>query len=184
MSLASAALDRWQQLAPDNPVLGALSIHVDLRSGKLAPALAQAQRLLKQPKGWQAILPPLADTQIDHGATARLLIRSLLEHDQLPAEINAWLAFAGLARRLNDPALSQDIETKLIERFPIIVYLGAGAIAWTAGRMIAHDPLLGRLFDDRPWAGYALDELLIVAICGGGWLAQRRQEPSGGTPPG
>jgi len=118
MSLASAALDRWQQLAPDNPVPGALTIHVDLRRGKLPPALAEAQRLLKQPKGWQAILPPLADTQVDHGANARLLIRSLLEHDQLPAEINAWLAFAGLARRLNDPALSQDIETRLIARFP------------------------------------------------------------------
>jgi len=118
MGLASAALDRWQQLAPDNPVLGALTIHVDLRRGKLPPALAEAQRLLKQPKGWQAILPPLADTQVDHGVNARLLIRSLLEHDQLPAQINAWLAFAGLARRLNDTALSQDIETGLIARFP------------------------------------------------------------------
>ena len=31
---------------------------------------------------------------------------------------------------------------KLIERFPAIIYLGAAAIAWTAGRMIAHDHLL------------------------------------------
>jgi YjbE family integral membrane protein len=70
---------------------------------------------------------------------------------------------------------------KLIERFPIIVYLGAGAIAWTAGRMIAHDPLLGHVFDGRPWAGYALDALLVAGICGGGWLAQRQGRRPGGS---
>jgi len=64
---------------------------------------------------------------------------------------------------------------KLIERFPVIVYIGAGAIAWTAGRMIAHDHLLSGWFEPRPWCGYALDALLIALICGGGWLAQRRR---------
>jgi YjbE family integral membrane protein len=64
---------------------------------------------------------------------------------------------------------------KLIERFPVIVYIGAGAIAWTAGRMIAHDHLLSGWFDAHRWYGYALDALLIALICGGGWLAQRRR---------
>jgi len=64
---------------------------------------------------------------------------------------------------------------KLIERFPVIVYIGAGAIAWTAGRMIAHDHLLRDWFGAHPWHGYGLDILLITLICGGGWLAQRRR---------
>ena len=64
---------------------------------------------------------------------------------------------------------------KLIERFPVIVYIGAGAIAWTAGRMIAHDRLINGWFDARPWSGYLLDALLIALICGGGWLVQRRR---------
>ncbi|KRE97888.1 hypothetical protein ASG87_15260 [Frateuria sp. Soil773] len=63
---------------------------------------------------------------------------------------------------------------KLIERFPIIVYIGAGAIAWTAGRMIAHDHLLQAWFDAREWAKYTLDAVLVAGICGGGWLWQRR----------
>jgi YjbE family integral membrane protein len=63
---------------------------------------------------------------------------------------------------------------KLIGRFPIIVYIGAGAIAWTAGRMIAHDHLLQGWFQSRPWSGYALDAVLVLGICGGGWLVQRR----------
>ena len=64
---------------------------------------------------------------------------------------------------------------KLIERFPIIVYIGAGAIAWTAGRMIAHDDLLQSWFAPRPWVGYVLDAVLVLGICGGGWLRQRRR---------
>lgn len=64
---------------------------------------------------------------------------------------------------------------KLIERFPIIVYIGAGAIAWTAGRMIAHDGLLQPWFAPRPWVGYVLDAVLVLGICGGGWLRQRRR---------
>ena len=67
---------------------------------------------------------------------------------------------------------------KLIERFPVIIYIGAGAIAWTAGRMIASDHLLDRVFDAHSWLGYVLDVLLIAGICGGGWLQQRRRKPS------
>jgi len=64
---------------------------------------------------------------------------------------------------------------KLIERFPVIIYIGAGAIAWTSGRMIAHDQLMHGLFDSHPWLGYALDAALVTAVCGGGWLVQRRR---------
>ena len=64
---------------------------------------------------------------------------------------------------------------KLIERFPIIVYVGAGAVAWTAGRMISHERLLQPWFSAHPWTGYALDLLLVLAICGGGWLSARRR---------
>ncbi len=63
---------------------------------------------------------------------------------------------------------------KLIGRFPIIIYIGAGAIAWTAGRMIAHDHLTQAWFDRYGGSRYALDALLVLGICGGGWLAQRR----------
>jgi len=63
---------------------------------------------------------------------------------------------------------------KLIGRFPVIVYLGAGAIAYTAARMIAHDHLAAAWFEAHAWVGYALDVALVAAICGGGWLARQR----------
>jgi YjbE family integral membrane protein len=63
---------------------------------------------------------------------------------------------------------------KLIDRFPVIVYIGAAAIAWTAARMIANDHLLAAWFDARGWAAYLLDVVFVGGICGLGWLAARR----------
>lgn len=63
---------------------------------------------------------------------------------------------------------------KLIERFPVVVYLGSAAIAWTAGRMLSHDLLTRTWFAPRPWAGYALEAALVLILCGGGWWMQRR----------
>ena len=64
---------------------------------------------------------------------------------------------------------------RLIERFPVIIYLGAAAIAWTAGRMIAHDHLLHGWFAAHPWTSHLLEIALVALVCGGGWLARRRQ---------
>lgn len=64
---------------------------------------------------------------------------------------------------------------KLIERFPAVVYIGAAAIAWTAGRMLSHDLLVKNWFAAHAWAGYALELALVVLICGGAGLMQRRR---------
>ncbi|BFI95820.1 MAG: TerC family protein [Rhodanobacter sp.] len=64
---------------------------------------------------------------------------------------------------------------KLIGRFPVIVYLGAGAIAFTAARMVTHDHLAVGWFAAHRWAAHALGATLVLAVCGGGWLANRRR---------
>ncbi|HET6586983.1 MAG TPA: TerC family protein [Oleiagrimonas sp.] len=69
---------------------------------------------------------------------------------------------------------------RLMERFPVIIYVGAGAIAWTAARMIAHDHLLSGWFDAHAWVQWLLDALLVAGICGGGYLASRRARLRGG----
>jgi YjbE family integral membrane protein len=72
---------------------------------------------------------------------------------------------------------------KLIERFPVIMYIGAGAIAFTAGRMITHDRWVRSWFDAHEPAMYAMDALLVIGICGGGWLMQRRRNRLKRLPP-
>jgi YjbE family integral membrane protein len=63
----------------------------------------------------------------------------------------------------------------LIARFPIIMYVGAAVITFTAGRMIAHDHWLRGWFDAHPAMLYVMDAVLLLAVCGGGWLTRRRR---------
>jgi YjbE family integral membrane protein len=64
---------------------------------------------------------------------------------------------------------------KLIERFPIIIYVGAAAIAWTAARMFTHDRLAEPWFDAHDALRYLVDVILVVGVVGAGaWLRQRR----------
>src|SRR6185437_477805 len=67
---------------------------------------------------------------------------------------------------------------KLIERFPIIIYIGAGAIAWTAARMFTHDDLLGSWFDapGHDWLRYIVDAVLVIGVTGVGWWLRRRKQ--------
>ncbi|HET8554343.1 MAG TPA: TerC family protein [Rhodanobacteraceae bacterium] len=69
---------------------------------------------------------------------------------------------------------------RLMERYPIIIYVGAGTIAWTAARMISHDHLVGNWFDANAWAAWLLDAVLIAGVCGFGYLASRRARRKSG----
>ena len=72
---------------------------------------------------------------------------------------------------------------KLIDRFPIIINLGAAVLAYTAGHMIVAEPLLDRVFDDHLPARLALYALLIAGVLGAGWwMARRRPANPGSTP--
>ncbi|MDR3446313.1 MULTISPECIES: TerC family protein [Dyella] len=85
------------------------------------------------------------------------------------------LVIIGLAISVPLVVWGSSLILRLIERFPTIVYIGAGAIAWTAARMIAHDHWLSPWFEANAWAKYVLDAVLVIGVCLGGWLMQRRR---------
>lgn len=66
---------------------------------------------------------------------------------------------------------------RLIERFPVIIYIGAGAIAWTAARMLSNDQLVEPWFDAHAWAPYALDAVLVFGVIGIGWWTRKPRRP-------
>jgi YjbE family integral membrane protein len=68
---------------------------------------------------------------------------------------------------------------KLVGRYPVIIYVGAAAIAWTAGRMVTHDLLLKHWFDARDSLRWVVDIVLIAAITGLGAWAERREQRAG-----
>jgi len=151
------------------------------------PGLMLAGGLLLLPIAWKLLKPgDEGGHEVDAATSFWAALRTIVVADALMGLDNV-LAIAGASKGhlglvvlgllISVPLVvwGSTLILRLIERFPVIVYLGAGAIAWTAGRMIAHDHLLRGWFDARPWYGYALDALLIVLVCGGGWLAQRRR---------
>jgi YjbE family integral membrane protein len=76
---------------------------------------------------------------------------------------------------------------KLVERFPVIINLGAAVLAFTAAKMIVSEQLLDPIYGGpsaltsetlqiaAQWATYAV---AVAGVLGGGWLATRRSKSS------
>jgi len=149
------------------------------------PGLMLAGGLLLLPIAWKLLKHEEHDPDISAASGFWSAIRTIVVADALMGLDNV-LAIAGAAKghmglvvlglAISVPLVvwGSTLILRLIERFPIIVYIGAGAIAWTAARMIAHDHLVVPWFDARPWAPWVLDVVLVAGICGGGWLWARR----------
>ena len=65
---------------------------------------------------------------------------------------------------------------KLVERFPIITYVGAGVLAYTAAHMVVSEPLLDAVFDPSLMNRVLAHAALIVGVLGAGWWTARRAE--------
>lgn len=79
---------------------------------------------------------------------------------------------------------------KWVDRFPIIVYVGAGVLAWTAAQMMLQEPLLLELPALAPhvqnapvqWTIYSL--VVAGVLLSGHWVERRRRSGRIGTAPG
>lgn len=149
------------------------------------PGLMLVGGTLLIPIAWKLLKHEDHDPNIDAASGFWPAIRTIVVADALMGLDNV-LAIAGAAKghmglvvlglAISVPLVvwGSTLILKLIERFPAVVYIGAAAIAWTAARMIAHDGLVAPWFDARPWAPWVLDAVLVLGICGGGWLKARR----------
>jgi YjbE family integral membrane protein len=155
------------------------------------PGLMLAGGLLLLPIAWQLLNHGDDDgPDIKAGSTFWGALRTIIVADALMGLDNV-LAIAGASKGhlglviigllVSVPLVvwGSTLILKLIDRFPIIMYIGAAAIAITAGRMIAADHLVSGWFNAHAWAKYGLDALAVLAICGGGWLVQRRRRLAG-----
>lgn len=157
------------------------------------PGLMLAGGLLLLPIAWSLLRhDPDDNPDIKAGRTFWSALRTIIVADALMGMDNVLaiagashghllLVIIGLLFSVPLVVWGSTLILKLIERFPIIMYLGAAAIAFTAGRMISSDNLLAGWFDAHAWTIYALDVTLVVGICSLGWLMQRGRRTS--TPP-
>lgn len=73
-----------------------------------------------------------------------------------------------------------------VNRYPVIIYLGAGVLAWTAAKMVAGEPLVKEFFAGQPELEWALYLLFVGGVLGLGRWSNRRaaagQEGAGESP--
>ena len=64
---------------------------------------------------------------------------------------------------------------RLMDRFPVILYAGAGLLGWTAGSMIGHDKILGPMIQASvgSWAPLAIQIFLAVCVIAVGLVMSR-----------
>ena len=92
------------------------------------------------------------------------------------------LLVLGLAISIPLVVFGSTLMINLMERFPIIVLLGAALIGWVAGETIASDTILRVALVGSPWLHYAaaaVGALLVVGV--GRWLQHRTHTPHAAT---
>lgn len=89
---------------------------------------------------------------------------------------NTVLLIVGLAISIPLVVFASQILLKLMERFPIIITIGAALLGWVAGEMAVSDPLVAHWIEEHAhWlhvVAPAAGAILVIAL--GRWLAQRK----------
>jgi YjbE family integral membrane protein len=62
---------------------------------------------------------------------------------------------------------------KCVEKYPLVIYAGAGILAWTAAKMIVGEPLLDVVFKPFPAMQWLVMAAAVAGVLGSGWLRNR-----------
>ena len=61
-----------------------------------------------------------------------------------------------------------------VDRFPSIIYIGSGVLAWTAAKMLLGEPLLKEFIAAHPWISGLTYAVILIGVLGGGLLWNQR----------
>ncbi|MGH8077590.1 MAG: hypothetical protein ACREPE_09740, partial [Lysobacter sp.] len=117
--VAAAALKLWRNHGDGGLPLLASEAGLALRLGNEREAGKHLAALLASPdeEGWRQALGVIGIGARDPQQAAKLL-EKMVDSDQIPNKLQAWLAFGGLAQRLEQPKLAERIVTEVVRRFP------------------------------------------------------------------
>ncbi|NBW78596.1 MAG: TerC family protein [Betaproteobacteria bacterium] len=95
------------------------------------------------------------------------------------AKGNEVLLLLGLAISIPLVIFGSTLMIKLMERFPIIVVLGAALIGWVGGETIASDVAFKEVAQDNHWLHYAAAAVgAALVVLAGKFLQKRHSQPS------
>jgi len=116
---AAQALELWRRQGGEGTSLLAAEATLALRDNRERVARKHLVELLQTPgdEGWRQALGVIAGGARDPEQAAAVLER-LVEGGRIPDNLQAWLAFGGLAQRMGQPGLAETIVTEVVRRFP------------------------------------------------------------------
>lgn len=64
---------------------------------------------------------------------------------------------------------------RIMDRFPVVLYGGAGLLGWTAGSMIMHDKIVGQLIMQTAggWTEFVVPAALALFVCCAGYILSK-----------
>ncbi len=101
---------------------------------------------------------------------------------------NFFLLIFGLALSIPFVVFTSNLLSMLMDRYPIIIYIGAAVLGRVAGEMIFTDPWVARLLQMPAWFNYAMEAVFAagVIVVGKLWIRfvfrkdeETEQSPSG-----
>lgn len=124
--------------------------------------------------------------EIKAGASLAAAVRTIIVADALMGLDNV-LAVAGAAHGsyllviagllVSVPLImgGSAVFLKLTDRFTWIVYAGTAVLAYTAGKMLFNEPILGNLVEDYAWAKWLTIAFVTAAVLFFGWRSQTKR---------
>ena len=79
---------------------------------------------------------------------------------------NLFLLLFGLALSIPFVVFMSNMLSKLMDRYPIILWAGAAILGKVGGEMMITDPWVHRLLDPPQWVEYASMVFFVVFVCG------------------
>lgn len=87
------------------------------------------------------------------------------------------LLILGLAISIPMVIFGSTLMIKLMERYPVIIVLGAALIGWVGGETVISDVLLAEVRADYPWIHYAFAALGAALVIGWGKFSKKSYPP-------
>jgi YjbE family integral membrane protein len=89
---------------------------------------------------------------------------------------NLFLLLFGLVLSIPFVVFMSNILSKLMNKYPIILWLGAGILGKVGGEMMITDPWVHGLLNPPKWVEYAVMVFFVAFVCGlSKWIASRRK---------
>ena len=92
---------------------------------------------------------------------------------------NMFLLIFGLGLSIPFVVFMSNILANLMDRYPIILWIGAGILGKVGGEMMITDGWVTGLLHPAKWVVYATEPLFIVFVCGLAKILLHRRKADG-----